>query len=95
MKEMSVAEQRYKAVLAVIGDGRAITEVRKCVIGHGAGRRHGGEADSPPGIPEDGHEDFASPLPLDRSHHHSRPIQVRATEQRLALQGYHPSPRRP
>jgi transposase InsO family protein len=27
MKEMSVAEQRYKAVLAVIGDGRAITEV--------------------------------------------------------------------
>jgi transposase InsO family protein len=27
MKEMSVAEQRYKAVLAVIGDGRGITEV--------------------------------------------------------------------
>jgi hypothetical protein len=27
MKEMSVVEQRYKAVLAVIGDGRAITEV--------------------------------------------------------------------
>ena len=27
MREMSVAEQRYKAVLAVIGDGRTITEV--------------------------------------------------------------------
>jgi transposase InsO family protein len=27
MREMSVAEQRYKAVLAVIGDGRSITEV--------------------------------------------------------------------
>src|SRR4051794_6576308 len=27
MREMSVAEQRYQAVLAVIGDGRTITEV--------------------------------------------------------------------
>jgi transposase len=27
MKEMSVAEQRYKAVLAVIGDGRQVSEV--------------------------------------------------------------------
>ena len=27
MRELSVAEQRYKAVLAVIGDGRSITEV--------------------------------------------------------------------
>jgi transposase InsO family protein len=27
MREMSVAEQRYKAVLAVIGDGRTVTEV--------------------------------------------------------------------
>src|SRR5262245_46100008 len=27
MREMSVAEQRYKAVLAVIGDGRGISEV--------------------------------------------------------------------
>src|SRR6476619_4451337 len=26
MKEMSVAEQRYKAVLAVIGDGRQVSE---------------------------------------------------------------------
>src|SRR6266567_6660442 len=27
MREMSVTEQRYKAVLAVIGDGRTISEV--------------------------------------------------------------------
>jgi transposase len=27
MREMSVAEQRYQAVLAVIGDGRTVTEV--------------------------------------------------------------------
>jgi transposase-like protein len=27
MRELSVAEQRYKAVLAVISDGRSITEV--------------------------------------------------------------------
>ena len=27
MKETSVAEQRYKAVLAVIGDGRQVSEV--------------------------------------------------------------------
>src|SRR5690242_11404689 len=29
MKEMSVAEQRYKAVLAVISDGRTVTEVAR------------------------------------------------------------------
>ena len=29
MREMSVAEQRYKAVLAVIGDGRTATEVAR------------------------------------------------------------------
>ena len=27
MREMSVTEQRYKAVLAVIGDGRTVSEV--------------------------------------------------------------------
>jgi transposase-like protein len=27
MREVSVAEQRYKAVLAVIGDGRTVSEV--------------------------------------------------------------------
>jgi hypothetical protein len=27
MREMSVAEQRYKAVLAVIADGRTVTEL--------------------------------------------------------------------
>jgi len=27
MREMSVAEQRYQAVLAVISDGRSVTEV--------------------------------------------------------------------
>jgi hypothetical protein len=27
MREMSVAEQRYRAVLAVISDGRTVTEV--------------------------------------------------------------------
>ena len=27
MREMSVTEQRYKAVLAVIGDGRRLSEV--------------------------------------------------------------------
>jgi DNA-binding NarL/FixJ family response regulator len=27
MREMSVAEQRYQAVLAVIADGRSVTEV--------------------------------------------------------------------
>src|SRR5713101_4662205 len=27
MREMSVSEQRYKAILAVIGDGRTVTEV--------------------------------------------------------------------
>jgi hypothetical protein len=27
MREMSVAEQKYKAVLAVIGDGRTVSEV--------------------------------------------------------------------
>ena len=27
MREMSVTEQRYKAVLAVIGDGRTVNEV--------------------------------------------------------------------
>jgi transposase-like protein len=29
MREMSVAEQRYKAVLAVIADGRTVTEVAR------------------------------------------------------------------
>ncbi len=29
MREMSVTEQRYKAVLAVIGDGRTVEEVAK------------------------------------------------------------------
>jgi len=29
MREMSVSEQRYKAVLAVIADGRSVTEVAK------------------------------------------------------------------
>jgi hypothetical protein len=29
MREMSVTEQRYKAVLAVIADGRSVTEVAK------------------------------------------------------------------
>src|SRR5207245_10501313 len=29
MREMSVSEQRYKAVLAVIADGRSVTEVTK------------------------------------------------------------------
>src|SRR2546423_5869683 len=29
MREMSVTEQRYKAVLAVIGDGRTVSEVAK------------------------------------------------------------------
>src|SRR5437016_4422198 len=29
MREMSVAEQRYKAVLAVIADGRSVTEVAR------------------------------------------------------------------
>lgn len=29
MKEMSVAEQRYKAVLAVISHGRTVTEVAR------------------------------------------------------------------
>jgi transposase len=29
MREMSVAEQKYKAVLAVIADGRTVTEVAK------------------------------------------------------------------
>jgi transposase len=29
MREMSVAEQRYKAVLAVIGDGRTVTEIAR------------------------------------------------------------------
>jgi len=29
MREMSVTEQRYKAVLAVIADGRIVTEVAK------------------------------------------------------------------
>src|SRR3979411_2046718 len=29
MREMSVAEQRYKAVLAVIADGRTVSEVAK------------------------------------------------------------------
>jgi hypothetical protein len=28
MRELSVAEQRYQAVLAVIKDGRTVTEVR-------------------------------------------------------------------
>jgi hypothetical protein len=27
MREMSVTEQRYKAILAVIGDGRTVSEV--------------------------------------------------------------------
>jgi transposase-like protein len=27
MREISVAEQRYKAILAVIGDGKTVTEV--------------------------------------------------------------------
>jgi transposase len=31
MRELSVAEQRYKAVLAVISDGRTITEVAAAV----------------------------------------------------------------
>jgi hypothetical protein len=34
MREMSVAEQRYKAVLAVIADGRTVTEVAGDVGGH-------------------------------------------------------------
>jgi hypothetical protein len=29
MRELSVAEQRYQAVLAVIGQGRTVTEVAK------------------------------------------------------------------
>jgi hypothetical protein len=29
MSEMSVTEQRYKAVLAVIGDGRTVDEVAR------------------------------------------------------------------
>jgi len=29
MREMSVAEQRYKAVLAVIADGRTVAEVAR------------------------------------------------------------------
>ena len=29
MREMSVSEQRYKAVLAVIADGRTVTEVAR------------------------------------------------------------------
>ena len=29
MREMSVTEQRYKAVLAVIGDGRTVGEVAR------------------------------------------------------------------
>src|SRR5215831_3396917 len=29
MREMSVAEQRYRAVLAVLGDGRTVTEVAR------------------------------------------------------------------
>ena len=29
MREMSVTEQRYKAVLSVIGDGRTVTEVAR------------------------------------------------------------------
>jgi transposase len=29
MREMSVTEQRYKAVLAVIGDGRTVSEVAR------------------------------------------------------------------
>jgi transposase-like protein len=29
MREMSVTEQRYKAVLAVIGDGRSVGEVAR------------------------------------------------------------------
>ena len=33
MREMSVTEQRYKAVLAVIGDGRTVGEVaRDCGV---------------------------------------------------------------
>jgi hypothetical protein len=31
MREMSLAEQRYRAVLAVISDGRAVTEVAAAV----------------------------------------------------------------
>src|SRR5919112_6459990 len=31
MREMSVAEQRYRAVLAVISDGRTVTEVAAAV----------------------------------------------------------------
>jgi hypothetical protein len=38
MREMSVTEQRYKAVLTVIADGRTVTEVAKR-IGASAGRR--------------------------------------------------------
>ena len=29
MKELSVGEQRYKAVMAVLGDGRTVTEVAR------------------------------------------------------------------
>jgi transposase-like protein len=29
MREMSVTEQRYKAILAVIGDGRTVNEVAR------------------------------------------------------------------
>jgi hypothetical protein len=29
MREMSVAEQRFKAVLAVVGDGRTVTDVAR------------------------------------------------------------------
>jgi hypothetical protein len=29
MREMSVTEQRYKAVMSVIGDGRIVTEVAR------------------------------------------------------------------
>jgi transposase-like protein len=31
MRELSVAEQRYRAVLAVISDGRTVTEVAAAV----------------------------------------------------------------
>jgi hypothetical protein len=35
MKEMSVTEQRYKAVLAVIGDGRTVGQVALIVLASG------------------------------------------------------------
>jgi hypothetical protein len=37
MRELGVAEQRYRAILAVIGEGRTITEVASEWRGAGSG----------------------------------------------------------